>query len=287
MLALNDADDAARVADWVELELSLGEESFSKSKLNSVIREASSVEPAESFTSDVWRHLRRRIARYSADFFEIHSDVVLRCAGIVEGRLDYQVCLFFSLYGAPMQQGSDPKLFERMSAEAICNYVGGRVFVFGWPVLPDVQTAIADRVQQVSELMQERFVEAPAIRYKDRGVDIIAWKHFEEPDHTDYRSCQFVLLSQCAAGHNWPDKTRELPMGSWEQYIHWANVPMAGFAVPCVIDDDLWHDIAREVEGLVFDRIRLVNLLPKGVQDANLKGELGVWLNEQIEEHRA
>jgi hypothetical protein len=135
--------------------------------------------------------------------------------------------------------------------------------------------------------MQERFIEAPAIRYKDRGVDIIAWKHFEEPDHSDSRSCQFVVLSQCAAGHNWRDKTRELPMGSWVQYLHWANVPMTGFAVPCVIDDDLWHDVAREVEGLVFDRIRLVNLLPKGVQDADLKGELATWLNEQIEEHRA
>ena len=51
---------------------------------------------------------------------------------------------FFSTYGAP--SGSNPKLFERMAAETIGNQLGGPYFVFGWPVLPDVQTAIVDRV---------------------------------------------------------------------------------------------------------------------------------------------
>jgi hypothetical protein len=287
MLALNDADDSERVADWVELALSLGEASFSKSKLSSVVRDASGVEPAEAFISDIWRHLRGRIALYSTDFFEIHADLVTRNDEVIEGRLEYQVCLFFSLYGASAQEGSEPKLFERMSAEAICHHIGGQVFVFGWPVLADVQTAIADRVRQVSASMQERFVEAPAVRYKDRGVDIITWKPFAEPDQSNTRSGKLVVLSQCAAGHDWRKKTRELPMASWTQYIHWATDPMAGFAVPCVIGDDLWHDVAREVEGLVFDRVRLVNHLPQGVQDAGLRADLEVWVAEQTEEHQA
>jgi len=287
MLTLNDADDSERVADWIELELSLGEASFSKSKLSSIVRDASGVEPPEAFASDIWRHLRGRIALYASDFFEIHGDLVTRRDDVVEGRLEYQVCLFFSLYGASTQQGSNPKLFERMAAEAISHHIGGRVFVFGWPVLADVETAIAARVRQVSDSLQERFVEAPAVRYKDRGVDVIAWKPFAEPDHTSCRSGQLVVLSQCAAGHDWRKKTRELPMASWIQYIHWATDPIAGFAVPCVIVDDLWHDVAREVEGLVFDRVRLVNHLPQGVQDANLQANLEAWLAEQIEEHRA
>src|SRR5580693_8712989 len=100
MLALNDADDAARVADWIELELSLGEASFSKSKVGSILRDAGGVDAPEAFISDVWQHLRRRIARYTTDFFEIHGDVIVRRADIVDGRLEYQICLFFSLYGA-------------------------------------------------------------------------------------------------------------------------------------------------------------------------------------------
>jgi len=285
MLDLNDTDDVERVADWIELELSLGEMSFSKSKLRSVVRDASGIEPAETFISDVWRHLRGRIALYSSDYFEIHGDLATRRDDVVEGRLEYQVCLFFSLYGAPAQRGSNPKLFERMSAEAICHHIGGHVFVFGWPVLADLETAIAARVHQVAELLQERFVEAPANRYKDRGVDIIAWKPFTEPDHTNCRSGQLVMLSQCAAGHDWRKKTRELPIAAWTQYIHWATDPMVGFAVPCVIADDIWHEVAREVKGLVFDRVRLVNHLPNGVQDTNLRANLETWLAEQIEEH--
>jgi len=287
MLTLDDADDSERVADWLELELSLGEPSFSKSKVSSIIRDASGIEPIESFASDVWRHLRGRVALYSTPFFEIQGDLVLRGENVAASRLEYQVCLFFSLYGASYLTGSNPKLFERMSAEAIGRHFGGPVFVFGWPVLPDVQTAIAERVKQVSELLRERFVEAPGSRYKDRGVDFISWKPFAEPDHANRRSCQLVVLSQCAAGHDWRKKTRELPIASWRQYIHWATDPMRAFAVPCVIREDLWHDVAREVEGLVFDRIRIVNQFPQGVEDTDLREALEAWHAEQVEEHRA
>jgi hypothetical protein len=287
MLTLDDADASESVADWLELELSLGEASFSKSKVSSIVRDAVGVEPSEAFVSDIWRHMRSRAALYSAQFFAVDGDVLVRRDDVVEGRLEYEVCLFFSLYGASAQTGSDPKLFERMSAEAISHHINGPVFVFGWPVLPDVQTAIADRVQQVSKLLRERFVEAPGLRYKDRGVDIISWKPFAEPDHANRRPGQLVMLSQCAAGHDWRKKTRELPMASWTQYIHWATDPIPAFAVPCVIDADIWHDVAREVEGLVFDRVRLVSHLPKGVQDSSLKAALEVWRTEQIEEHRA
>jgi hypothetical protein len=286
MFALYDAEDASRVADWIELELSLGSvSSFSKSKLTSVIAGASGVEVGEAFASDVWRQLQRRVARYSANFLEIRGDLAIRRDGKGDGRLEYQICLFFSLYGAAREQRSNPKLFERMAACAVNHYVGGHTFVFGWPVLPDIETQIGSRVRQVCELLQEKFIEAPAPRYKDRGVDIISWKAFPEPYHTDRRSGQFVLLSQCAAGHDWRTKTRELPMASWIQYIQWATDPIRGFAVPCVIDDDLWHDVNREVEGLVFDRVRLLNSLPKGVNDPELRQELETWQAEQIEEH--
>jgi hypothetical protein len=287
MLTLDNADDSERVADWVELELSLGEPSFSRAAVTSIVRDASGSEPAESFASDVWRHLRSRRARYLTPFFEIAGDLAIRNENVVEGRLEYDVCLLFSLYGASNATGSEPKLFERMFAEAIARHIGGPAFVFGWPVLPDVQTAIAARVQQVCELLRERFAEAPAQRYKDRGVDIICWKPFMEPDDASRRSSQVVILSQCAAGHDWRKKTTELPLGSWMQYIHWAADPMKAFAVPCVIGEDLWHDIAREVEGLIFDRVRIINHLTQGVHDADLRGALETWHTEQIQEHRA
>ncbi len=287
MLSLDDASKPELVADWVELELSLGEEYLSRAKTSSMVRDSSGEDPSEAFISDVWGHLRRRHGMYQEKFFQIEDDLVTRNASSVNGRLEYEICLFFSLYGASWLTGSNPKLFERMTAEAIASHLGGQFFIFGWPVLPDVQLDIAERVKQAALLLRERFVEDPGRRYKDRGVDVICWKPFAEPDEDTRRSGQLVVLSQCAAGHDWRGKTRELPMGSWIQYIHWANEPMPAFAVPCVIIEDLWHDINREVEGLVFDRVRLVNHLSQGVQQLGLREELEIWKTEQIDEHRA
>jgi hypothetical protein len=285
MLALDDAEDSELVADWVELELSLGEPSFSRARMMSIIRDASGNEPGEAFISDIWRHLQWRLTMYGEKYFQFDDDLVVRNDAVMNGRLEYEVFLFFSLYGAPT--GSNPKLFERVTAEAIARHLGGEFFVFGWPVLQDVQTAIAERVKQLSELLRERFVEAPQSRYKDRGVDIVCWKPFPEPDFASRRSGQVVVLSQCAAGHDWRGKTNELPMGSWTQYLHWANDPIPAFAVPCVIVNNLWHDVNREVKGLVFDRVRLLNHLTAGVQQDGLRGELEEWRTEQTEDHRA
>jgi hypothetical protein len=99
MLELDDADDAQRVADWLELELSLGEPSFSKSKVSSLIRDASGIEPSEAHISDIWRHLRGRLALYSAPFSEIHGDLITRRDDVTDGRLEYDVCLFFRCMG--------------------------------------------------------------------------------------------------------------------------------------------------------------------------------------------
>lgn len=284
VLDLPDAEDADRVADWVELVLSIQGESFSRSKLSSIIEQSSGSEPGEAFLSDVWRHLRRREGLYATQYFEVLGDVV-HPKPPTPNAAEYRLCLLFSLYGAG-EHRSDPKLFERMSAEAICSYLGGSVFVFGWPVLPNVQTAIGNRVRQAAMLMNERFVEDPGIQYKDRGVDVIAWKNFMKPMPDAHRSGRLVILSQCAAGRGWRLKTRELPYKSWTQYIHWAADPMVGFAVACVVDDRLWHDVAREVEGIVFDRVRLLNSLPNGVNDADLRNELTSYVNEQINEAR-
>jgi hypothetical protein len=286
MLTLDDPDDAERVADWVELELSLGQSSFSKSTLISIIRDAGGSEH-ESFASDVWQNLRERIALYSTKFFEIKGDLVTSHNDVVDGRLEYEVCLFFSLYGASSLTGSNPKLFERMSAEAIEKHFNGTSFIFGWPLLEGVETEIAARVKQVSKLLRERFAESPQHRYKDRGVDIISWKPFAEPSHDSRRSSQLVVLSQCAAGHNWRSKAHELPMAAWKQYIHWATDPLSAFVVPCVIREDIWHDVARDVDGLVFDRVRLINNLSLGVTNPELKTALKTWCKEQIDEHRA
>ena len=285
MFELADVKSPAAVADWIELELAAGELQLSKTKVASIVESVGGAEPGEPFLTDVWRHLEERERQYSQRFFRCEGDLVHRA---LDGPApsEYIACLLFSNYGVSDEYRSDPKIFERLVAIAIKNYLRGKAFVFGWPVLADVQADIALRVKDVATAAREKFVEAPSERYKDRGVDVIAWQPFEEHSAGEHRSNQLIILAQCAAGANWRQKTGELPYKSWTQYIHWACDPVQGFAVPRVVPADLWHDISRE-SGILFDRIRIVNLLTGGVQEDELDSEIREWVTGELAEARA
>jgi hypothetical protein len=275
MFDLPDPDSTQTVADWVELEIAAGELSISRSKLISVTGND------ESFVSGVWRELEQRHVRYANPAFAVDSETVTKTNAAVIP--EYVACLLYSLYGVSEEHRTDPKLFERMTAEAVKNYLHGEVFIFGWPVMDGQDANIGLRVKAVASAARERFVERPAGRYKDRGVDIVAWKPFNDHRQKEHRSSQLVILSQCAAGADWRGKTGQLPYNSWKRYIHWACNPITSFAVPRVIPEDLWHDISEEA-GILFDRIRLINLLPNGVSDAELRTALQTWVAEEIED---
>src|SRR5712691_5156093 len=179
MFELPDAESPQAVADWVELELAAGEPQLSKAKVSSIVESVTGSEPGEGFLSDVWRQLEERQSRYSEQFFVCNADLVSRSSDPA-APLVYVACLLFSLYGVSDEHRTDPKIFERLVAQAIKNYLQGKVFVFGWPVLADVQTDIALRVKDVATASREKFIEGPAARYKDRGVDVIAWQPFVE-----------------------------------------------------------------------------------------------------------
>lgn len=277
---------SSQIADWIELELSLSGGFLSKSKLSSLISDSTGSEPNESLLIDVWNTLQKRAERLIQCSFSIDADLATSNEVDYESKKVNELCLFLSLYGAPQTSQPGTKVFERISGEAIQRYINGQLFVFGWPPLENVEKKIASRVKQVAQLTGERFVEAPGVRYKDRGLDIVVWKPFEEASDGSRRTGQLVVLSQCAAGHDWRKKTRELPMASWKDYIHWSSEPLPAFSVPCIIEDDLWHDICKEVEGLVFDRIRIVNSLSDGVKSYELNKSIDAWLVEQSKEYR-
>ncbi|GAB1232067.1 hypothetical protein UT4_05330 [Ferrigenium sp. UT4] len=282
MFELPEADDAQRVADWIELELALERESISKAWLTSFIEQSVGEQPSESFLSDIWRVLGDRACKYRHPRFAVESNLVCRTE-TTEPIEPYVACLLFSLYSIN-QRRNDPKLFERLLALCIKEYLGGESYVFGWPPHGDVPANIELRVRDVCARTNEKFAEAPQSRYKDRGVDVISWKPFFE--NTDvHRSSQIIVLSQCAIGGDWRSKTGQIPLDAWKQYIHWANQPIKAFAVPMVIHDDLWHDISTEA-GLLFDRIRIVNYVPLPFPDISLMEEIRSWISLETENAR-
>lgn len=276
MIELPDANSYGAVADWIEIHLATTADFISRAELSSILEGLTGEEIPESFLSSVWNELINRQNRYVNPPFTVSEQRI--CKASAPHGNEYIACLIFSLFGASSERLSGTKLFERLSALVLKEYLQGEVFIFGWPVLDGMETAIGRRILDVSSKLKERFAESPRSPYKDRGVDIIAWKSFAEG-----RSSQCVILAQCAAGKDWCNKTRDLPLESWSQYIHWACDPVTAFFVPCIIPDDSWHDISREA-GILFDRIRIINLLPNGITDPVLSNELREWTEMQLAE---
>jgi hypothetical protein len=61
---------------------------------------------------------------------------------------------------------------------------------------------------------------------------------------------------------------------------------MKGFAVPSIIGDKDWHERSRE-KGIMFDRARIINLLPQDRFDPDLAKEVENWVREQLNDHTA
>lgn len=283
MLEIPDPRSITRIADWVELAVSTTSTSLSKAQLASYIESSAGDEPAEHFLSSVWQELSQRQNLYSLPIFEVKERTVEPVTGRVAST-EYLVCLILSLYG--MQGGTQVpgKLFERLTSEAVEHYLSGKAQVFGWPFnsndfqASSDETQIEKMVRNIAQILGEKFVEAPASHFKDRGLDVIGWVPFSER-----RSGQVVILVQCGAGHNWKAKNA-VPRRAWAQYIHWASDPLVAFAVPCVIDERDWHNESRD-KGILFDRVRILNLLPKGAKDNQLKKDMSSWIKQQLLEY--
>lgn len=254
MIDIPNPDSSFEVADWVELFVAIKEDLISKAKLSHLIEKASGQEPKESFICDVWGELKTREKRYENSPFTI-DQFAIESKNDFSFKNAYITCLIISLFGAGEKTKNATKLFERLTCAAAKSYLKGEAMVFGWPVPPEQNPSIRDRIIELSSRLNERYVESPPVKYKDRGVDVIAWKPFQEK-----RSSQLVMLLQCSAGGNWRSKTGDLPLDAWEQYIHWSFNPVKAFAVPHIISDNDWHEISKE-GGILFDRIRIINLI--------------------------
>jgi hypothetical protein len=278
MIKIPNPDSSSIVADWIELYIATTGNAISKAKLSSLLERSTGEEPSEPFVSDVWSELNRRQKLYTSTFFTIDK-LAIEPTENQTPEITYIACLLISLYGPANSPVNVAKLFERLSCLAIKQYIDGEGIVFGWPIEPGEETSIRERVIGLASRLNENYVESPRETYKDRGVDVVAWKPFIEK-----RSSQIVFLLQCASGKGWRNKTLDLPLNSWEQYIHWSNNPIKAFSVPCVISSRDWHDVSKE-GGILFDRIRITNLI--GVlesKDKFLAGEVATFIKSRLEE---
>lgn len=265
------------VADWVELFITFNKDSISKSELSSYIQASKGTEPEDDFLDSIWTVMRDRAILYGDD-----------CPYNVEAKLisyniewedypEYLACLIYALEGNPNTVSTSAseagKYFERISNEAVRNYLGGDSIIYGFPSELTVKEIAED-------FLKERFNYTPPSYRKDRNLDLIAKRPFG-----DSRPSQMVLLVQCAAGENWKSKVNELNIVAWAKYINFASTPSKGFTVPVVIsDNDRVNEISTDA-GVLLDRPRLFrNTYKKTMLDVDLRNILKGWCTTRIAE---
>lgn len=275
MLSFNipDTNSIEVIADWAEFYIALTQEELSKRGLSSYIEESSGSEPAEDEVDNVWLELERRIRLYGNPApFLIQGDII-RCQINWHELPEYMVCLIFSLVGNPVETTASGQLFERISNEAARNFIVGDSIIYGFP-----NTLSA---QDVATALNERFVYEPPSTRKDRDLDLVVWKSFD-----DDRCSQLVFLIQCAAGHNWPSKLKDLNVDAWRSYIHFAARPVKGFAIPVIITDrGKLQEISMD-GGIIIDRARIYKNTVSATPTNNLRRDLTAWCNWRLPDIR-
>lgn len=266
-IEIPDASDVGLVADWIELNVVYTQSPLSKATLSSLLEGALGSEPSEAFLSSVWDELALRIGLYG-DNAPIGIEPLIVLPNISENaRPEYVMCLILSLVGNSSNPTPTGKLFERVVREAVQNYINGNAIVFGHP---DKLT-----IQEVCQLTNERFRQELPARYKDRGLDIIAWRPFN-----DERGNQVVILMQCAGGKNWTSKTGDIVLRSWEDKIAFGCTPTRGFAtVVTISNQERFEEVSFEA-GLLFDRPRIYRSTTN--LNEELREELRKWCANMI-----
>lgn len=258
------------VANWAEFYICVSQSNLSKTELSSFLEASSGSEPNAEFIDDVWQELTSRESLYGSEPpYQVDSREIISKIDW-QSLPEYLVCVILSIDGAAENSCVTGKLFEKISCEAVKSYIGGDAIIYGFP---QKQT-----LEEIANILNERFNYNPTSNFKDRGVDIIAWKSFD-----DNRKSQMVGLFQCAAGFNWKKKLLEVPIDAWRGYISWSStLPFKGFVTPVVIDEEVFHETTLS-GGLMIDRPRLYRYIKNAsVANQTLKTELVTWCNEKI-----
>ena len=222
----------------------------------------------EDFVDRVWSVLRIRLTLYGAsppytmEGEHIASNISL------EQQPAYLACLLFSVFGNPEPSLVGGTIFEKISTEAVKNYLGGDAITTGFPSNM--------KIEDVANSIGERFNFEPHTIAKDSGVDIVAWKKFN-----DERPSQCVILVQCAAGGNWKNKTG-VPLNAWRRHIAWTAPPQSGFCIPASISDyELFVHYSALGGNIFFDRTRIYrNVI--NTQNPALATEIANWCRDRI-----
>lgn len=259
--------------EWIELNLLKNSQPISKSTIISLIPQPDDdddlSEVMESLIDSWFSELIDRNYNLPTSFYELKGNTIYPNYSWMEYP-EYFLCLYFSYAGAS-HDPNGTKLFERISANTIKNFIGGEIFTFGFPSNKNLNDFLNDVVPVCYE---ERGVRANN-DYKDDGVDVLCYKTFD-----DNKSSNLYVLLQCAAGNNWKSK-RPIHIGRWTTYLLWSsNNILTSISTTDYVSTRQWSKSASDF-GILLDRNRILSWYIKSI-DIILRREVIIWCSDKV-----
>ena len=172
------------------------------------------------------------------------------------------------------------KILEKLSSISAKEYFGERSesFVFGTATPGSFQTKIDNLITKIGEGHSFLNRDGAAIHAQDDKLDVVVWKDF-----SDGNKSKLVGFGQCKTGTSWDDKeTIELqPKIFCEKWFRDTLVvdPVKMFFTSQYFPLNLYPKSKNA--GLVFDRSRIIDYLPRNI-DADLLEEIRTWCSSAL-----
>ncbi len=255
---------SGREIEWLELNLLKNKRSLSKSQICSLSGEEESI-------VDEWISiLELRVPLYENPIYSIINNIIVPNYSWDEIP-EYFLCLYYSFNGANDYSGGTG-LFERISGEALKNFISGETFVLGFPSGKNFN----EYLDEIGDLCFEERLMPAHYTYKDDGVDVVGYKSFN-----DKRSSNLYVLLQCAAGKHWTAK-KAIVMNRWLKYFKWySDNLIQSISTVDFVEGDKW-DKHSSTFGMLIDRLRIYNFLYREDVNPALRNEVKNWCNTKL-----
>jgi hypothetical protein len=253
--------------EWLELNLLKSSKPFNKSQIRSL------ADDIDEQIVDSWlSELEGRSYLYKKPIYTIKNNRIIPNYSWKEIP-EYFLCIYYSFYGANDYSGGTG-LFERISAQALKNFLNGEVFTLGFPA----KKGFNDNLDEIAALCNETRILNADNTYKDDGVDVVGYKLFD-----DDRSANLYVLLQCAAGKHWVSK-KPIIMNRWVKYIDWfSNNIIQSISTVEYVGKKAWSKNTSTF-GMLLDRLRIYNFLYEKNVDTTLRKEVLEWCETKINE---
>jgi hypothetical protein len=260
------SNNISRIADWVELYMLATNDAISKSKIISILQK-DGINVEEEDIDSVISELERRLMLYGKikPFQVIGNNIKPKLNW--KKFPEFMLCLYYSTYGVGrLSKGAKrdmgTKLFEDITKSYLEKHLQSFGYAFGFPS----KLPFSDQLNDFARKINEKRHEDPNPHDKDRDVDLIVCKQFDE-----IRDNCILLFVQCAAGKNWDEK-KAVPIESYRRYFSFSlKATISSLALTQIVDISNWRNACDDY-GIIIDRARLFrlftnnpNIIPKSL----------------------